>query len=94
MTQACLDLTGASGLIIVEGPFARNPLYVGALGKVTWRPVIGVAGATGTSAGAALPASGALTHTLFPAEARITPVHLPEDLPQYRTEWARHAPAD
>ena len=91
MTQACLDLTGASGLIIVEGPFARNPLYVESLGKVTWRPVIG---ATGTSAGAALPASGALTHTMVRAEARMTPVHLPEDLQQYRTEWEKHAPAD
>jgi sugar (pentulose or hexulose) kinase len=54
MTKVCLDLTGAAGPIIVEGPFASNLLYIEALSKVTGRLVVPVAGSTGTSVGAAL----------------------------------------
>ena len=54
MTGVCLTETGADGPTIVEGPFARNPLYLDMLGTVTDRPVVVSQSATGTSIGAAL----------------------------------------
>jgi sugar (pentulose or hexulose) kinase len=54
MTEACLDLIGAKGSIIVEGPFSLNETYLGILAALTGRDVIAVPGSTGTSAGAAL----------------------------------------
>lgn len=60
MTTECLSLTGASGHVVVEGPFARNLLYLKMLEAATDRPVFANAGsATGTSTGAALLALGA-----------------------------------
>ncbi|MER8480950.1 FGGY-family carbohydrate kinase [Mesorhizobium sp. M1322] len=57
MTATCLDLIGADGPTTVEGPFARNRLFVGMLAAATVRPVIASEAATGTSIGAALLAS-------------------------------------
>jgi sugar (pentulose or hexulose) kinase len=55
MTETCLGLIGASGEIIVEGPFAANTLYLDMLAAATGRPVLPQTGqATGTSTGAAL----------------------------------------
>ncbi|MFT3974731.1 MAG: FGGY-family carbohydrate kinase [Amaricoccus sp.] len=55
MTSTCLELIGAAGPTLVEGPFARNALYVAMLGAATGRPVVLPApGSTGTSLGAAL----------------------------------------
>lgn len=54
MTQACLSAIGAQGPIVVEGPFAANGIYLAALSAFASAPVTGVAGATGTSMGAAL----------------------------------------
>ncbi|WP_337270493.1 FGGY-family carbohydrate kinase [Oryzifoliimicrobium ureilyticus] len=54
MTQTCLQLVGARGPVIVEGPFAANSLYLKALSTLIGRHVISSAGATGTSQGAAL----------------------------------------
>lgn len=54
MTETCLSLTGADGITIVEGPFARNALYLDMLQTVTKRPVFRSSSATGTSIGAAL----------------------------------------
>jgi len=53
MTATGLDMTGAEGQILVEGPFAENPAYLDMLAAATGRPVSAVAG-TGTSIGAAL----------------------------------------
>jgi sugar (pentulose or hexulose) kinase len=53
MTEVCLDLLGADGVIVIEGPFARNALYREALAAATGRPVRVSESATGTSAGAA-----------------------------------------
>jgi len=59
MTATCLDLIGAEGPMIVEGPFARNTLFTRMLAATTGRPVIADAdAATGTSIGAALLAVG------------------------------------
>ncbi|TGQ44652.1 MULTISPECIES: FGGY-family carbohydrate kinase [unclassified Mesorhizobium] len=56
-TATCLDLIGADGPAIVEGPFARNRLFVSMLATATARVVIASEAATGTSIGAALLAS-------------------------------------
>jgi sugar (pentulose or hexulose) kinase len=63
MTATCLDLIGADGPTTVEGPFARNRLFVSMLAAATGRPVIASETSTGTSVGAALLASdgGAMT---------------------------------
>lgn len=58
MTATCLDLIGADGPSIVEGPFATNRLFVGMLAAATARPVIAAGSTTGTSIGAALLAAG------------------------------------
>lgn len=54
MTGTCLQLIGASGPTMVEGPFSRNRIYLSALCSLTGREVIAVSGSTGTSLGAAL----------------------------------------
>ena len=53
MTATCLDLLGAAGPSVVEGPFAANTLFCEALAVLTGRPVGASAGGTGTSVGAA-----------------------------------------
>ncbi|BAB52099.1 FGGY-family carbohydrate kinase [Mesorhizobium japonicum] len=57
MTATCLDLIGADGPTTVEGPFARNQLFVGMLAASTGRAVVASEATTGTSIGAALLAS-------------------------------------
>ncbi|WP_246248851.1 FGGY-family carbohydrate kinase [Chelativorans alearense] len=60
MTATCLELVGAAGETIVEGPFAGNTLFTRMLAAATARPVIAdLTGATGTSIGAALLAAEA-----------------------------------
>ncbi|MGH1414562.1 MAG: FGGY-family carbohydrate kinase [Pelagimonas sp.] len=54
MTDTCLQLTGAQGPTIVEGPFARNTEFLTMLGASTGRPVLVSEAETGTSIGAAL----------------------------------------
>lgn len=61
MTATCLDLIGADGPTIVEGPFARNRLFVGMLAASIGRAVVASEAATGTSIGAALLASDQVT---------------------------------
>lgn len=54
-TAACLDLVGAEGDVVVEGPFAADADYLAMLRAATGRPVhAGGGDASGTSAGAAL----------------------------------------
>ncbi|MGO4832718.1 FGGY-family carbohydrate kinase, partial [Rhizobiaceae sp. 2RAB30] len=58
MTATCLDLIGADGQTIVEGPLARNQPFTGMLAAATGRPVLTSASTTtGTTMGAALLAS-------------------------------------
>jgi sugar (pentulose or hexulose) kinase len=76
MTAECLGMTGGEGDIVVEGPFAGNPLYLQMLAAASGRPVLaGAASATGTSIGAAMLATK--RHT---AAAALLPVQLPEEL--------------
>ena len=58
MAHESLSLIGAAGPTIVEGPFARNALFLRALAGLTRRPVFAPTRGTGTSAGAALLALG------------------------------------
>jgi sugar (pentulose or hexulose) kinase len=59
MTAECLAMSGADGPVIVEGPFAKNALYLDMLGAATGRPVTVSGGSTtGTSIGAAMLVSG------------------------------------
>lgn len=54
MTAECLMLTGATGPVIVEGPFGANPAYCRMLAAACGRQVLGSLSETGTSLGAAL----------------------------------------
>ncbi|HEY4193572.1 MAG TPA: FGGY-family carbohydrate kinase [Mesorhizobium sp.] len=55
MTATCLDLIGADGPVIIEGPFAANRNYCDMVQVATGRAVLAQAGqTTGTSIGAAL----------------------------------------
>jgi sugar (pentulose or hexulose) kinase len=58
MTRTCLDLTGARGPVIVEGPFARNTDYLDMLAALSPVGVRVAKSTTGTSIGAALLALG------------------------------------
>ncbi|HZG30947.1 MAG TPA: FGGY-family carbohydrate kinase [Ensifer sp.] len=58
MTATGLDIVGAQGPVLVEGPFAENRAYLAMLAATTGRSVEAVAG-TGTSIGAALLVEGA-----------------------------------
>jgi sugar (pentulose or hexulose) kinase len=85
MTATCLDLAGAEGEIVVEGPFASNKPYLSMLSAATGRPVahqdeLG----TGTSIGAALLAGG---HGDIPEGA--SGKHFTKDtrLHQYAHRW-------
>ena len=54
MTATSLELIGAEGPTMVEGPFAANPAYLEMLASMTARQVCaGGSGLTGTSLGAA-----------------------------------------
>jgi len=58
MAQAAMAVAGAAGPIVIEGPFGRDTLFAEALQRLTGRPVLIAAGATGTSTGAAMLALG------------------------------------
>jgi sugar (pentulose or hexulose) kinase len=72
MTGTCLELIGASGPTIVEGPFSRNRTYLSALRSLTGREVIALPGSTGTSLGAALLAGAECS--LKPAADQVKPL--------------------
>lgn len=84
MTDTCLQLTGASGPTIVEGPFARNAEYLSMLKAATGRPVLTSDAATGTSIGAALLIGEPIElskPTPFGAEENL------QDLKEYAKQW-------
>ncbi|MCR8726182.1 FGGY-family carbohydrate kinase [Frigidibacter sp. ROC022] len=71
MTAECLGMIGAEGPVVVEGPFARNALFLRMLSAETARPVIRAASATGTALGAALLFAGEGTGALPPDPAPV-----------------------
>ncbi|WP_157019046.1 FGGY-family carbohydrate kinase [Mesorhizobium xinjiangense] len=85
MTATCLDLIGADGAIVVEGPFAANAPYLSMLSAATGRPVAAQEeDGTGTSVGAALLA-GRATPPAPPAPA--APIYRSALLRQYAENW-------
>ncbi len=54
MTAECLTITGAAGPTLVEGPFARNAVFMAMLAVATGRAATPSASRTGTAIGAAL----------------------------------------
>ncbi|MDZ5699684.1 FGGY-family carbohydrate kinase [Chelativorans sp. M5D2P16] len=85
MTATCLDLVGARGQTVVEGPFAANRPYLSMLSAATGRPVVVQdGGGTGTSLGAALLAGMPGT---APPSAIIGPTGEDEALRRYAKLW-------
>lgn len=73
MTATCLEMIGADGPVIAEGPFGKNRLYVAMLEAATGRPVVSETGSTsGTSIGAALLAGGSIPKANLPHRAQIS----------------------
>lgn len=88
MTDTCLRLTGATGPMIVEGPFARNPEFMGMLAAATGRPVLHSQSATGTSIGAAL----LVGHSkALAAPAPFVGTHVDASWQDYAACWRQHA---
>ncbi|HUG63121.1 MAG TPA: hypothetical protein VMP03_14830, partial [Methylomirabilota bacterium] len=88
VTEKSLDLIGAAGPIVVEGPFAANRVYSDAVAALTGRDVVRAAGATGTSAGAALVAAGPSARRATPPEIRdATPPTDLSGLDDYARQW-------
>lgn len=83
MTATGLDIVGAQGPVLVEGPFADNAAYLAMLAAITGRPVEAVAG-IGTSIGAALLAGG--DHALGSRSALARPDN-ETSLKRYAEAW-------
>ncbi|HEV7320749.1 MAG TPA: FGGY-family carbohydrate kinase [Ensifer sp.] len=84
MTATCLDLIGARGEIVVEGPFAVNATYLRMLAAATGRPVLADPhNVTGTSLGAAC-----LVKNSNPSTG-VEPIagDIPESLAEYARSW-------
>lgn len=83
-TAEALDLLGAAGPTLVEGPFARNAAYLDMLEAATGRPALAASGgATGTAVGAALLARAAAP----PRAEEAPPPRRTDHLAAYATEW-------
>ena len=90
VAETCLSLTGSEGPVLVEGPFARNALFLSALAALVDRPVIGRPDATGTTEGAALLADGPdKAHPASPDPEPATP--LGGDFAAYAAMWRQAA---
>ena len=83
VTDHALSAIGHRGLVVVEGPFARNLPYLQMLSAALGCPVVPSEGATGTSRGAALLASGAGALHL----PNAPPVTVPTGFADYAARW-------
>jgi sugar (pentulose or hexulose) kinase len=83
-TATCLDLIGAEGPTLVEGPFAANPWYLAMLATATARPVIPSQARTGTAIGAAL-----LFRPRAPAPRSDTAMQHDPALAAYAKAWRK-----
>jgi sugar (pentulose or hexulose) kinase len=85
MTATCLELIGAEGPTVLEGPFTANAAYRRMLAAATGRPVLrSDAGSTGTSLGAALLA---LADATLPPAAPEPPDPAAARLAPYAAAW-------
>ncbi len=89
MTHTCLDLIGAKGPTVIEGPFAKNADFLAMLAAIRPDGFEVAASATGTSVGAAMLC---IPDARAPETTRVSP---PEDsrLAAYAADWWRHVNA-
>lgn len=85
MTRTCLDLTGARGPTIVEGPFAQNTCYLDMLRALSPEGVETATSATGTAAGSALLSLGAASP---PVTQQVPPPPNITALCAYGRDWS------
>ena len=92
MTGTCLDIIGARGPSLIEGPFASNEIFGKVLAAVTGRPTArGRAQTTGTSIGAALLADTGRAASITPA-AQVPPDgNMAGEIRAYAEEWLERA---
>jgi len=86
MTDTCLGLTGATGPVIVEGPFTRNADFLAMLAALRPAGVSIATSATGTSAGAALLC---LASAAAPATCAVAPPPEAAALRALAARWRR-----
>ena len=87
VTDVMLDLLGASATIVIDGPFASNPLYAGIL--KTFRPRASISTsnlASGAAAGALALVLGETAPTASVADRLVTALPVAE-LIEYRHTW-------
>ena len=89
VTETCLSLAGAAGPVIVEGPFARNRLFLAALAQRIPRPILAEPDATGTVDGAVLLALGPDARPSAGADAPAAPLDI--DFSSYARSWREQA---
>ena len=88
MTSVSLELIGADGPVVVEGPLAANTTFLETLNVVTGRPVMtGGSGVTGTSAGTALLALG--RNARITSHSKIADLSPDLRIAGYAAEWRR-----
>ena len=88
MTAVSLELIGADGPVIVEGPLAANATFLETLHVVTGRPVMtGGSGITGTAAGTALLALG--RDARIASHSKAAALSPDPRIAAYAAEWRR-----
>lgn len=87
MTSVSLELIGADGPVVVEGPLAANATFLETLQAVTGRPVMTGGGVTGTSAGTALLALG--RDARITSHSRVAMLSPDPRIATYAAEWRR-----
>jgi sugar (pentulose or hexulose) kinase len=85
MTATSLELIGADGPVIVEGPFAANRTYLETLAVMTGRDIVTGGGVTGTSAGAASVALG--RDASIRSEAKVVTLAPDPRIAAYIARW-------
>lgn len=86
MTAVSLELIGADGPVVVEGPLAANVTFLETLNSITARPVMtGGSGVTGTSAGTALLALG--RDARITSHSKVASVTPDPRIAAYAAEW-------
>jgi sugar (pentulose or hexulose) kinase len=86
VTDVCLDLIEARGSVTIDGPFARNELYLGALAALRWPdPVVPSLVTDGPTLGAAMLANGGTIHvrSVLPATEPL----FAEEVRAHRDAW-------
>ncbi len=88
MTATCLQIIGARGPTLVEGPFAHNRVFENVLAAVTGRPTARSRGqTTGTSIGAALLADTGRAARMGPAACAPADGAMAGAIASYAAEW-------